>query len=268
MQDAGRVMRDAAGADSAPRGEVAAAVEDDLVAAHRSVRIGAGDRVGVEVERPGHEAADQRAARRERAVHRRRQVHLPDARLKAQDREGPGIDRAVPPDDVQRRALIAKAVERPVPLDQQIAQALLERSAEVGAAKIPVAVRGVHAQLADLVAPLPGQAEAGGALDAQPVLRPRFEQEAVGQPARHEQVVTLLKSQVAERRAQRAAAREDEVEIVAVAVGEVHRVGQLGKHHRDRDVGIEEQRHARVDGRPASAPPEGLRAIVPAHQPR
>ena len=57
------------------RREVAVAVEDDLVAVRRAVRVRARDRLGVEVDRARHEAADQRAARGERAVPRRRQVH-------------------------------------------------------------------------------------------------------------------------------------------------------------------------------------------------
>src|SRR6478609_8027471 len=102
-------------------------------------------------------------------------------------------------------------------LDQQIAQAFLERAAEVGAAKIAMRVRRVHAQLSDLVAPLLQQTEAGGALDAQPVLRPRLQQEPMRQAARHEDIVAFVKRDVAERRAQRAAAREYEVEVVAIA---------------------------------------------------
>src|ERR1051325_6300307 len=50
VRHAHRVVRDAAGADAAARGEVAVAIEDDLVAVGRAVGIRAGDRVGVEVD--------------------------------------------------------------------------------------------------------------------------------------------------------------------------------------------------------------------------
>ena len=72
-------------------------------------------------------------------------------------------------------------------------------------------------------------------------------------------------AEIAERRAQDAAAREDEVEIVAVAVREVDRVGLVGMEDREDDVVVEQQRHARVDD---GAAPSGqlLRAVVAAGQ--
>ena len=62
-----------------------------------------------------------------------------------------------------------------------------------------------------------------------------------------------------------AAALEDEVELVAVAVREVDRVGLVGVDDRDDDVVVEEQRHARVDGGAAPAR-QLLRAVVAARQ--
>src|SRR5688572_17238161 len=96
VRDAGRVVRDRAGTDAATRGEVSVAVEDDLVAARGAVRVGAGDRLGVEVDRARDEAADERAPGGEGAVPRRGEVYEAHARLKAADGEGERIDAAVP----------------------------------------------------------------------------------------------------------------------------------------------------------------------------
>ena len=180
VQDAGGVVRDAAGADAAPRGEVAAAVEDDLVAAHRSrADKGRGSRRGG--SRAGAARSCRSARRAPRTCRAPSAAGAPGRR--AAESAGSGTPRDRPcrpsPTTSSGECSIAEAVERAVPLDQQIAQAFLERAAEVGAAKVAVAVGRVHAQLADLVAPLLQQAEAGGALDAQPVLRPGLEQEAV-----------------------------------------------------------------------------------------
>ena len=104
VRDARRVVRDAARADALARREVAAAVEDDLVAVDRRVRVRAGDRLGVEVERPRHEAADERAARRERAVHTSAAgAPRPTRGWKRRMGNAHGIDGAVPADDVERR---------------------------------------------------------------------------------------------------------------------------------------------------------------------
>ena len=151
------------------------------------------------------------------------------------------------------------------PLDHQIAQPFVARAGEERAAEVAVAVRGVHPQLADLVAPLFEQPEAGGAFDRQPVLRLLVGDEAVREPLGDEEVVVRREREVSERRAQDAAAREDEVEIVAVAVREVDRVGLVGVEDGEDDVVVEQQRHARVEG--GAAPPRQLlRQIVPARQ--
>jgi len=52
--------------------EVAARVIDDLVDVDGGMRVRTRDRVGMKVERSGDEARDERSARRERAVPRRR----------------------------------------------------------------------------------------------------------------------------------------------------------------------------------------------------
>src|SRR5689334_19853675 len=59
VQDPGRVMRDAPRTDAAPRGELAATIKDEFVAAHRRVRIRTGDGIGMKIERTGNEAADE-----------------------------------------------------------------------------------------------------------------------------------------------------------------------------------------------------------------
>ncbi len=56
-----------------------------------------------------------------------------------------------------------------------------------------------------------------------------------------------------------------EEEIVAVAVGEVDRIGLVGVDDRDDDVVVEQQRHARVERRAAPAG-QLLRAVVAARQ--
>ena len=150
-------------------------------------------------------------------------------------------------------------------LDHQIAQPFVARAGEERAAEVALAVRRVHPQLADLVAPLFEQAEAGGAFDRQPVLRLFVGDEAVGEPLGDDDVVVRREGEIAQRRAQQAAAREDEVEIVAVAVREVDRVGLVGVEDGEDDVVVEQQRHARVDGG-ASPSRQLLRAVVPAGQ--
>src|SRR5450631_2752957 len=265
VDDAGGVVREAPDADPLARGEVAARVEDDLVAVDRRMRVGAGDRLRVEVERAWDEATDERAARGEGAVHRRRQVGEADPRAEVQDRKDPGVDGAVPADHVERRVRQPEAVKGAAALDHQLAQPLVARAGEERAAKVSVAVRRVHPQLADLVAPLFEEAKAGGAFDRQPVLRLLVRDEAVGEPFGDEEVVVRPEGEIAEGRAQEAAAGEDEVEIVAVAVREIDRVGLVGVEDGEDDVVVEQQRHPGVDGG-ASPSPQLLREIVPARQ--
>jgi hypothetical protein len=92
----------------------------------------------MEVERPRHEAADQRAAGRERAMPRGREMNLRDARLKSRDRESEGIDRTVPADHIERRMRIPKAVKASAALHQQVAMALVARSGEGRTAEVAV----------------------------------------------------------------------------------------------------------------------------------
>ena len=116
-----------------------------------------------------------------------------------------------------------------------------------------MAIGRIHAQLAHLVAPLPGQPEPGRALDGHPDLGPVIGDEAVEQPLGHEDVIARGEGDVAQRRAQHPAALDDEVEIIGVAVREIDRIRLVGMRDRDRHVVVEQQRHARVDGRPAPA---------------
>ena len=80
-----------------------------------------------------------------------------------------------------------------------------------------------------------------------------------------EHVVARAERDVAQRGAQHAAALDDEVEVVAVAVREIRRVGLVGVDDRDDDVVVEQQRHARVERRPAP-PRQLLRAVVAARE--
>ena len=103
--DAGGVQRHAAGADAATGGEVAARIENEFIAVHRTVRIGARDSVGVEIQRAGHETAKKRAPCGEGCVGGGGEVKGADAWLEGQDGEGPRINSTVPPNDVTRHKL-------------------------------------------------------------------------------------------------------------------------------------------------------------------
>ena len=96
------VQRDRAVLDALAAHELGAGVVDHLVRHHVRVVVGHRHRVRIEVERPRAERADDEAVALERLVHRRRQVHAPDARLEVVDAERPRIVVAVPADDVER----------------------------------------------------------------------------------------------------------------------------------------------------------------------
>ena len=225
-------MRDAARADALARREVAVAVEDDLVAVRASCAGTGTESRRVEVDEPRHEAADQRAARGERAVPRRRQVHRRHARLEREDRERPRIDRAVPADDVERRVLDREAVPACRRGARRARGCLSSYGArELRALEVALLVRRVHAELADLVAPLLREVQAAVEREPEPVLLAPRRDEAVQQAARHEHVVALRERDVAEQRAQRAAALVDVDQLVGVAVDDVDRI--LGGRKRD-----------------------------------
>jgi hypothetical protein len=79
-------------------------------------------------------------------------------------------------------------------------------------------------------------------LDDEPILRgPAVEHETVEQRARYVDVVSGLVADVTQQGAQRAAAGLDEVQLVAVGVGEIGRVA-AGRHGQaQRHVGVFEQ---------------------------
>src|SRR6266511_2604390 len=179
--------------------ELAADVEEDLVHVHGGVRIRARDRLRMKVERPGDERADERSAGGERAVPGGRQVDEPGPRLEVQDRERERVERSVPADDVERRGLEAKAVERAAPLHDELADALVGGPLPLDAPEVAVRVGRVHPQLAGLVPPLRREVNPAGRLDREPALRPRVRDEPVEEAARHVDVIVLLEAEVPER---------------------------------------------------------------------
>src|SRR3569623_573362 len=251
VRNAHRMVRDRARADALARREVAVAVEDDLVAVHARVRIGARDRGGAEADEPRHEAAHERTARRERPVPGRRQVHARHPRLEREDRERPRIHAAVPADDVERRVLDREAVPAAFATHDQLADAFVVRRAQLRALEVALAVRRIHAELADLVAPLLQNVEAAVQRHPEPVLVTAGN-EAVQHTARHEDVIALRELHVTDERAQRAAALVDVDELVGGAGGDVDRI--LGGRKRDAgdQIRVVDERRARSDLRTAA----------------
>ena len=91
-------------------------------------------------------------------------------RLKIQNGEYEGVDRAVPPDHVEGRGLGGEGVKHVAAFDHRFANALVDRAHEGRLAKITVAIRSVHSQLAHPVSPLGGDVHAPATLDPEPVL--------------------------------------------------------------------------------------------------
>jgi hypothetical protein len=141
-------------------------------------------------------------------------------------------------------------VPRAAALHRQHADLLVARAVEHRTLEVAVRVRRVHAQLADVVAPLLQEVHALQ-LHPQPVLRARVGHEAMHHRARHADVVALREAELAARRVQDAAAFVHVDQLVGVGVGDVHRIGRGRMHDADREVRVAEQRDARVDLRAA-----------------
>ena len=105
VRDAVGMQRDRAELDPLPAHELARGVVEHLVRVDVAVVVRRGHRLGMEIVRPRAERADDEAVALEGLVHRRRLVHAPDDRLEVVDVERPGIELAVPPDDVERMVI-------------------------------------------------------------------------------------------------------------------------------------------------------------------
>jgi hypothetical protein len=139
-----------------------------MISSHvrRAVRVRARDGVGVEVERARHEAADQRAAGRERAVPGRRQVHQAGAGWKFRIGNANGYTAPSQPTTSSGESSSVKPCQRPRAAPPASRRPSSSGPTNVGRPEVAVAVRRVHAQLADLVAPLPRDVQAAGQLEA------------------------------------------------------------------------------------------------------
>ncbi len=238
VRDSRGVERDRLRPHAAPAREVAANVVDQLVAVDGGVRVGAGDRLGVEIRHAGNEGADEDSARGERGVDRRREVDEARLRLVRKDRECERPDRAIPSDDVERR-FHRRAADVPIALLDEDLPGAGSRAAERGALEVAVSIGSVHPELADRVAELRGNVKAAPELERDSG-EPLEDPPAMDDAPRNENVVPSLDVEVSERRLEGGPTRIDVEQVVTVAVGERGIAGRIHGEleERDDDVGV------------------------------
>src|ERR1043165_6768628 len=179
----------------------------------------------MKIERPRHEAANERSFRRKRAVPCRRQVNRAHPRLKRQDWKRPRVNRSVPADHVERRVGVPEVVVRVLSLHADLSEALVDRSSKLRTAKVTVAVRCVHPELPNLVAPLFGNAEAR-AFDRKRLATLAVQNEAMDSALGNAHVVAGAEREVPERASNEAGSASNEENLVGVAIGRVDLVAR------------------------------------------
>ena len=188
----------------------------------------------------------------------------PDARLELQDRERPRVDRAVPADDVERRVLRSES-RGTRPRASRPGRGCPRRAAP----RTPAAGSRGGSTARPCAAGRPRCATArAGRSRRRTRSRASTAAPVVGHEAVQQALAARRRSRPAANAGRRAACAAtpppscDEEQIVAVAVGEVDRIGsRRDARRRDHDVVVEEQRHARVERR-AAAPRQLLRSVV------
>ena len=172
-------------------------------------------------------------------------MHPSDAGLEVVDAEGPGVVVAVPAHHVEG-VVRHDHLHEPVAAlhhDRELAGLVVGREA----LRAPdVALReGRHlGELAVLVAVPLRRAHVAGALDHEEPDGRRAQPPAVQHPAGNDDVVARPVGEIAEGRLEDALALHHEDDLVALPVAVEERVLLPRARHRDRDVGVEEERHA------------------------
>src|SRR6478752_6952518 len=200
VRDPIRMQRDRAELDPLPAHEFARRVVEHLVRIHIAVVVGRGDRFGMEVVRPRAERADDEPVALESLMHRRRLVHAPDDRLEVVDVERPGIELAVPADDVERMMIEDDLVQSVVLLHDDLMIAhLIVRVQLARHADVTLRVRRALDELTELVAIPLGRADVAAPLHDQELRRltASIEAIAVHDAAVDDQIVTFPEGEVA-----------------------------------------------------------------------
>ena len=260
------VERDRALLDALAAHELGVRVEQHLVRHHVLVAVGRRHRAGLEVVGPRAERADHPALALEGLVDRRGQVHAAHARLEVVDAEGPGVVVAVPAHHVEG-VVRHDHLHEPVAALHHDGELAGLVAGDEALRPADVALReGRHLrELAVLVAVSLRRAHVAGALDHEEPDGRRAQPPAVQHPAGDDDVVAGPVGKVAEGRLEDALALHHEDDLVALPVAVEERVLLARARHRDRDVGVEEERHAVEDRARPGGEARGAEVPVPHH---
>src|SRR5437867_2852475 len=152
VRDAVGMVRDAPELDSLSAHELARRIVEHFVGIDVAVVVRSGHRLGIEIVWPRTERADHEAVTLERLMYGRGLVHAADDRLEVIDVEGPGIEVAIPTDDIERVVVEDELVEAVVLLHEQTEVSHLVVGLQLeGTTNVALGVGCALLQLAELV---------------------------------------------------------------------------------------------------------------------
>src|SRR5579875_3536830 len=242
VHETGRVQGERADPDAGPPAahEAPTGVEEHLVGVDVGVVVGDLHRVGVEVERPGDEAAHDEAGALEGLVDRRRLVDAAHYRLEVADRQGERPRAAVPPDDVE--GVVGVAVTGPPGAGAHQhggRSVVLGDERALGWPDVSFGKRCPFSQLAPARQVAPGHRDVAGRLDDERFNTSR-EHPAVGGRSGDQHVVPFGGLDGPEHRLEQRGPRLEVDHLVAGGVA-VELAGAVGCHAADGDVVVAEQ---------------------------